>query len=193
MAADKPTIVFGPQILDNGFIKACFKLGLRTRVSRYRRLDDAQFQEESRFKSAIFQDPRGVNKDAVFSYDEVREMLENEELRRPCYLYELRFETMNKDAFVEFERDSINAFTYELDPKMLPHVTFACQEYYDKGGRFLCRNSTRLPQVPMVDVLFSLIFAPKVAVKADAKLRYFSRIVCDEGETVLKLSHILTH
>lgn len=52
---------------------------------------------------------------------------------------------------------------------MVKHVTYACQEYYDKGGRFLCRNSTRLPTVPMVDALFSLIFAPKVAVKANYK------------------------
>jgi len=39
----------------------------------------------------------------VFSYDEVREMLENEELKRPVFLYELRFETMNQDSYVEFD------------------------------------------------------------------------------------------
>lgn len=97
----------------------------------------------------------------------MRDQLENEELRRPCYLYELRFETINKESYVEFDRDSINNFTYELDEKMLPHVTYACQDYYDKSGRFICRNSTRLPAVPMVDALFCLIFAPKVAVRAD--------------------------
>jgi len=37
---DKPTIVFGPEILERGFIKACFKLGLRNRVSRYRKLQE---------------------------------------------------------------------------------------------------------------------------------------------------------
>jgi hypothetical protein len=55
----------------------------------------------------------------MFSYDEIRDMLENEELRRPCYLYELRFETMSKDAYVEFDSNSINNFTYELDTTLL--------------------------------------------------------------------------
>ena len=141
----------------------------------------------------MFGDGRRVAKDAVFSYDEVRDMLENEELRRPCYLYELRFETLNKEAYVEFEQNSINNFTYELDPNMMPHVTFACQDFYDKGGRFLCRNSTRLPQLPMVDALFCLIFAPQVQVKADPKHLYFQKIICDAGETVIPLTHILTH
>ncbi len=153
--------------MERGFIKACFKLGLRTRVSRYRKLVDEEYQDETKFKSQVFQEDKRVSKDAVFSYDEVREMLENEELRRPNFLYELRFETINKDAYVEFERDSINNFTYELDERMCPHVTFACQDYYDKGGRFLCRNGTRLPSVPMVDAIFCLLFAPRVDVKAD--------------------------
>ena len=96
----------------------------------------------------------------LVSYDEVREMLENEELRRPNYLYELRFETIGKESFVDFDMDSVNNFAFELDQTKLTHVTFACQEFYDKGGRFLCRNSTQLPDVPMVDVLFALIFAP---------------------------------
>ena len=78
------------------------------------------------------------------------------------HLYELRFETISKDAFVEFDRDSINSFALELEPAKLRHVTFACQDYHDKGGRFLCRNSTRLPDVPMVDALFCLVFAPVV-------------------------------
>jgi hypothetical protein len=43
----------------------------------------------------------------------------------------------------------------------------------------------------MVDALFSLIFSPVVAVKADRKEMYFTRIICDD--TVINLSHILTH
>ena len=120
-------------------------------------------------------------------------MLEFEELRRPCYLYELRFETLNKEANVDFEIESINNFTYELDKDMLPHVTYACQEYYDKGARFVCRNSTRLPAVPMVDVLFCVIFARKVEVYANQNKLYFEKIVCDGGEIVLPLTHVLTH
>jgi hypothetical protein len=53
-------------------------------------------------------------------------MLESEELKRPVYLYELRFETLNKESYVDFEVDSINNFTYEVDKDMMPHVTFAC-------------------------------------------------------------------
>jgi len=89
-------------------------------------------------------------------------MLENDEIRRPNHLYELRFETINKESFVDFETESINNFAIELQANNLQHVTFACQDYHDKGGRFLCRNSTRLPNVPIVDALFCLIYAPLV-------------------------------
>ena len=41
---DKPTIVFGPQLLERGFLKACFKLGMRNRVSRYRKLQEAEYE-----------------------------------------------------------------------------------------------------------------------------------------------------
>ena len=71
-------------------------------------------------------DKRARTKDVVISYDEAREMLDNEELKRPNYLYELRFETINKESFVDFDTDSINNFTYETDPTKLQHVTYAC-------------------------------------------------------------------
>ena len=48
-------------------------------------------------------DPRKKSKDVCISYDEAREMLETDELRRPNHLYELRFETISKEAFVDFE------------------------------------------------------------------------------------------
>ena len=54
ISMDKPTIIFGPEILDRGYIKACFKLGLRTRQSRYRRLEDQEYADENKFKSQIF-------------------------------------------------------------------------------------------------------------------------------------------
>jgi len=100
---------------------------------------------------------------------------------------------MNKDAFVEFDRDSINSFTYEVDETKLKQVTYACQDYYDKGGRFICRNSTRLPDIPMVDALYCLIYAPVVQVKADRSKLYFQKIICDEGELIISLTHMLTH
>lgn len=71
-------------------------------------------------------DPRAKSKEVCISYDEAREMLENDELRRPNHLYELRFETINKESFVDFETDSINNFTMELQQTNLSNVTFAC-------------------------------------------------------------------
>jgi len=141
-------------------------------------------------------------------------MLEEKELRRPNYMYELRFETINKEAFVDFDFDSINNFTSELEPNKIRDISFACQDFYDKGGRFLCRNSTRLPDVPMADVLHCLVFAPQVSIYGNhapelellpnysldideiaptKKSTYFAKIVCDNGELVLPLTHILTH
>ena len=35
---DKPVIVFSKEILTTGFLKACFKLGLRNRMSRYKKI-----------------------------------------------------------------------------------------------------------------------------------------------------------
>jgi hypothetical protein len=126
VSVDKPTIIFGKEFLEKGFIKACFKLGLRNKMSRYRKLQEIEFQEQAKFKSSIFSETSKFSKDVLYSYDEIREMLEYEELKRPCYLYELRFETINKEAYVDFDTDSINNFTYETDKKMLPHITYAC-------------------------------------------------------------------
>jgi hypothetical protein len=77
-------------------------------------------------------------------------------------LYELRYETLDGNTFVDFETDSINNFTYELNENRLKDITFACLDYTDKGGRFATRSGTKLPQIPMVDALFCLIFAPMV-------------------------------
>ena len=190
---DKPMIIFDDEILTTGFLKACFKLGLKSRHSRYRRLEDEEFARNNEFRSGILNDPRKRAKDVHFSYDEIAEKLECEELRRPNHLYELRYETINKDIFVDFEMESINNFTYELNPRNLRDVTFACQAFYDKNGRFLSRSGTRLPSVPMVDVLFCLVFAPVVQVIADEDRHFFQKIICDGGETVVELHHVLTH
>ena len=60
-------------------------------------------------------DDRKKAENVYFSYEEIKEKLECEELRRPNFLYELRFETINGENFVDFDMDSINNFTYELD------------------------------------------------------------------------------
>lgn len=162
-------------------------------MSRYKKLQEDEYAESKEFRSAIMSDKRAKAKEVVISYDEARDMLENEEIRRPYHLYELRFETINKEAFVDFETESINNFAMELQPNNLSHVTYACQDFHDKAGRFLCRNSTRLPDVPIVDALFCLIYAPLVQVMADENKVYFSRLICDGGELVIPLSHVLTH
>ena len=191
--SEKPTIVFSPMILEKGLMKACFKIGLRNRASRYRKLQEQEYEQKNQFVSSILSSGRQKAKNVVISYDEAREMLEMEELKRPNYLYELRFETINKESYVDFDCDSINNFTYETNPNNLSHITYACQEYYDKGGRFLSRNGTKLPSVPMVDALYCLIFAPIVQVMADENKMYFNKIICDNGELVLPLTHVLTH
>jgi hypothetical protein len=35
---DKPMIIFSKAILDTGFIKSCFKLGLKNRMTKYRKI-----------------------------------------------------------------------------------------------------------------------------------------------------------
>ena len=37
---DKPMIIFSSAIIQTGFLKACFKLGLRARNSRYKKIHD---------------------------------------------------------------------------------------------------------------------------------------------------------
>lgn len=147
MSIDKPMIVFRKEILDKGYLKTYFKIGTRNRSNRYR-------QE----RASIVETQRRHN----YSYDQIKEKLETEELKRPNFLYELRYETINRENFVDFEMDSVNNFTFELEKQNIGQVTFACKDYQDKGGRFMCRSATRLPNVPMVDAIFCLVFAPLV-------------------------------
>jgi len=43
--------VFGPELLERGFLKACFKLGIRSRFSRYRKIEEKEFEESKEFRS----------------------------------------------------------------------------------------------------------------------------------------------
>jgi hypothetical protein len=45
----------------------------------------------------------------------------------------------------------------------------------------------------MVDILHCLVFAPLVQVIADETNTYFSKIICDNGELILPMTHVLTH
>jgi hypothetical protein len=45
ISSEKPTVVFGPEILEKGFLKACFRLGLRNVMSRYRKLEEEEYEK----------------------------------------------------------------------------------------------------------------------------------------------------
>ena len=45
MSNDKPAITFGGELLERGFLKSMFKLGMRNRVSRYKRLQEEEYAE----------------------------------------------------------------------------------------------------------------------------------------------------
>jgi hypothetical protein len=62
ISQDKPTIIFGPQILERGFLKACFKLGTRNRMSRYKKLQEQEYADQNKFVSSILSDNRAKNK-----------------------------------------------------------------------------------------------------------------------------------
>lgn len=40
---DRPMIIFSKEILETGFLKAAFKLGLRNRMSRYKKLQEDEY------------------------------------------------------------------------------------------------------------------------------------------------------
>jgi hypothetical protein len=54
ISTDKPTIIFTRDFLDKGMLKSVFKLGLKNRMSRYRKLQDQEYEESAKFKSSIF-------------------------------------------------------------------------------------------------------------------------------------------
>jgi hypothetical protein len=70
---DKPLIIFGKEILERGFIKACFKLGMRNRISRYRKIQDDEYENNNKFKSQVFEQARPKASDAIFSYQEIHD------------------------------------------------------------------------------------------------------------------------
>jgi|LauGreDrversion4_2_1035121.scaffolds.fasta_scaffold63925_5 hypothetical protein len=51
-------IVFGKEILEKKMLKSCFKLGLRNRASRYKKLQEEEFAQSKQFRSSIMSDPR---------------------------------------------------------------------------------------------------------------------------------------
>ena len=85
LSQDRPMIIFEKEIIDSGFIKAPFKLGTRNRLSRYKKLEDEEFEKKNQFKSSIMSDGRKKATNVFFSYEEIKEKLECEELKRPNF------------------------------------------------------------------------------------------------------------
>lgn len=48
---DRPMIIFSKEILETGLLKAAFKLGLRSRMSRYKKLQEDEYTESKQFRS----------------------------------------------------------------------------------------------------------------------------------------------
>ena len=45
-------IVFGSEILEKGYLKACFKMGLnKNRISRYKKLEEEEYAATQEFRS----------------------------------------------------------------------------------------------------------------------------------------------
>lgn len=40
-------VIFEKEIIESGFIKAAFKLGTRNRLSRYKKLEDEDFEKKN--------------------------------------------------------------------------------------------------------------------------------------------------
>ena len=64
---------------------------MKNRNSRYKRIEDEEFNRRNNFKSQIISDNRRMAGNVHFSYNEIKEKLECEELRRPTFLFEIRF------------------------------------------------------------------------------------------------------
>lgn len=119
--------------------------------------------------------------------------LENEDLKTPIHLHELRYHTIEEDVFVDAEPESINGNTFHFDRDSLRCVTLSAQCFYDKGGRFLARNITRLPNVSMIDSLLCMIFSPNVEIELSPKKDFYSAIILEKSKSnKFKLTHQIT-
>ena len=61
-------IVFGHGLLERGWLKSCFKLGLKGRLSRYRKLEVEEFANSNKFRSSIISDTRAQAKKVELTY-----------------------------------------------------------------------------------------------------------------------------
>ena len=57
--------------------------------------------------------------------NEIMQWLENEDLKTPIHVHELKLSTIEEDVFVDAEPESINAFNFHFDQDSINSVTFA--------------------------------------------------------------------
>jgi len=116
--------------------------------------------------------------------------LENEDLKTPIHLHELRYSTIEEDVFVDAEPESVNGNTFHFDWDSLKCVTLSAQCFYDKGGWFLARNITKLPLVSMIDSLLCMIFSPNVELELAPNWDFYTAIILEKSRSNwFKLTH----
>lgn len=57
MSIDKPMVVFNDEILKMGNIKACFKIGMRNRQNRYRKVEEEEYERNRSIVSHNMKQP----------------------------------------------------------------------------------------------------------------------------------------
>jgi len=101
----------------------------------------------------------GVTEERI-NKNEILKRLENEDLKTPIHVHELKFSTIEGDVFVTAEPESVNSVTFHHDPETIDSVSLVAHCFYDKGGKFLARSLTKLPVYRMIDLLMCLVFSP---------------------------------
>jgi hypothetical protein len=120
-------------------------------------------------------------------------LLEETDIKTPMHLHELRLSTMEDDVFVDAEPDSVNFVSFHFNPDTIKSVAFCCQSFYDKGGKFLARNTTRLPDLDMISHLYCMIFSPMVEIIPNPTNDYYEKIKLENSEAnIFKLAYQLT-
>ena len=121
-------------------------------------------------------------------------LLEENEIKQPLHLNELRLSTMENDVFVDAEPDSVNFVNFHFNEETLDSVGFVCQNFYDKGGKFLARNLTRMPDLDMIGLMYCMIFSPMVELIPNSTKEYFEKIKLENSDAnIFLLPYQLTH
>jgi len=110
----------------------------------------------SRAKDSIF----AINDDKTdFSYKGPK-YTKNIKLPKPDYPYEIKLYDIFYNKAVENELNSINHVIIEPNKNNLNNTFFISDNFYNRNTKYFCRNSSKLPEIAMIDKLLILIFTP---------------------------------